>query len=172
MKYIKKQEKIEAVQVRKDNFEEIEEFVGDAEITFRLKKYIGRALHCTVMIRKNGDVLCACENDYIVKCNDELSTCKKELFEREYRSQQTDTVGEEQDDKVTNIMADLVTWVTENYDPFCCGWTAARSFGNSAGVFNDGALYARSWDAYNIAMILGMGIAEPVTEWEIKRGEE
>lgn len=169
MKYIKKQEEIEAVQVRKDNFEEIENFVEDARLIFRSEKYIGCEPYCEIALAKNGFSLRVAEGDYIVKCNDgKLSAYKKEEFEREYCLQQTPDTCKEQENTTEKIIQRLQGWVVENYDPFCCGWTAARSIGNSAGVFNDGALYARSWDAYNVAMILGMAVNEPVIECKIK----
>ena len=58
-------------------------------------------------------------------------------------------------------MAQLVKWVTDNYNPRNCGLNCLDSMGNYGDVFSDGMDCATSWTAYYIGQILGLELEKP-----------
>lgn len=75
----------------------------------------------------------------------------------------------EEKEQLNEFIEKIKKIVEENYDSDECGYTSERSEGNSDDVFSDGESCGRSWLAYEIGLILGMNLEEPVEpkySWE------
>lgn len=59
------------------------------------------------------------------------------------------------------IIEKLKEWVISNYNKNATAYTSERSFGNFDDCFEDGMTCQRSWDAYEIGLILGMDLEDP-----------
>ena len=83
MKYRKKPIEIEAIQFKRDCFEDINEFTEGNATNFRTEKCINGKSYCE--IKTLGGLMTATEGDYIIKgVNGEFYPCKPDIFEKTY----------------------------------------------------------------------------------------
>ena len=83
MKYRKKPVVIEAIQFKKDCFEEIKEFTEGNAFNFRTEKCMDGKSYCEIKTLEG--TMTATEGDYIIKGVDgEFYPCKENIFKKTY----------------------------------------------------------------------------------------
>ena len=83
MKYIKKPVEIEAVQFRRNNWNEIRSFTNDTSHTLRIEKSIAGIATCIIPTLEGKHI--AHEGDWIIKgVKGEFYPCKPDIFEMTY----------------------------------------------------------------------------------------
>ena len=83
MKYRKKQVEIEAIQFKRNEFEDINEFTEGNAFNFRTERHINGKSYCE--IKTSVGIITAAEGDYIIKGVDgDFSTCEPDIFEKTY----------------------------------------------------------------------------------------
>ena len=83
MKYRKKPVEIEAIQFKRDCFEDINEFAEGNATNFRTEKCINGRSYCEIKTLEG--LMTATEGDYIIKdVNGEVYPCKPDIFEKTY----------------------------------------------------------------------------------------
>lgn len=74
---------IKAIQLTKENAEEISKFTEGKAYNFRVSKYGNKILYCDVETLEG--IMTATENDYIIKgLRGEYYPCKPDVFEKKY----------------------------------------------------------------------------------------
>ena len=82
-KYRKKPVVIEAIQFRRDCFEDINKFAEGNVINFRTERCINGKSYCEIKTLEG--IMTATEGDYIIKgVNGEFYPCKPDIFEKTY----------------------------------------------------------------------------------------
>ena len=83
MIYEKKPVRIEAIQFKRDCFEDIKKFVGEAAVNFRTERCIGGKSYCDIETLEG--TMTATEGDYIIKgVHGEFYPCKPNIFKETY----------------------------------------------------------------------------------------
>ena len=83
MKYKKKQGEIEAIQFKRNEFEEIDKFTDGKAFNFRTERSMNGKSYCD--IKTSAGTITAAEGDYIIKDVDgEFYLCKPDIFEKTY----------------------------------------------------------------------------------------
>ena len=84
MKYRKKPVEIEAIQFKRNVFEEINEFTKGNAFNFRTERCINGKSYCEIKTLEG--IMTATEGDYIIKgANGEFYLCKPDIFEKTYK---------------------------------------------------------------------------------------
>lgn len=82
-KYRKKPVVIEAIQFKRDCFEDVKNFVGENVVNFRTERCINGKSYCDIETLEG--TMTATEGDYIIKgVNGEFYPCKPNIFEKTY----------------------------------------------------------------------------------------
>ncbi|WP_407453532.1 hypothetical protein [Methanobrevibacter sp.] len=90
MKYRKKPVVIEAIQLTRNNRNEIREFVGRTLIGYWCEKRIDGKVYCELLTLEG--IMTATEGDYIIKgVQGEFYPCKPDIFEATYEEVQDET---------------------------------------------------------------------------------
>ena len=83
MKYRKKQGEIEAIQFKRNEFEDINEFTEGNAFNFRTERHMNGKSYCA--IKTSVGTITAAEDDYIIKGVDgDFYTCEPDIFEKTY----------------------------------------------------------------------------------------
>ena len=83
MKYRKKQGEIEAIQFKRNEFEEIDKFTDGKAFNFRTERSMNGKSYCE--IKTLAGTITAAEGDYIIKGVDgDFYTCEPDIFEETY----------------------------------------------------------------------------------------
>ena len=83
MKYRKKQGEIEAIQFKRNEFEDINEFTNGKAFNFRTERSMNGKSYCD--IKTSTGTITAAEGDYIIKDVDgDFYTCEPDIFEKTY----------------------------------------------------------------------------------------
>lgn len=91
MNYRKKPVVIQAIQLTKDNFEEVEQFIGCARDTFRHytneQRFLSRTKPEGIHIKTLEGLMLASIGDYVIRgVKGEFYPCKPDIFEMTYES--------------------------------------------------------------------------------------
>ena len=82
-KYRKKPVEIEAIQFKRNEFEDINEFTEGNAFNFRTERCINGKSYCEIKTLEG--TMTATEGDYIIKgVNGEFYPCKPDIFEKTY----------------------------------------------------------------------------------------
>lgn len=82
-KYRKKPVVIEAIQFKRDCFEDVKNFVGENVVNFRTERCINGKSYCDIETLEG--TMTATEGDYIIKgVSGEFYPCKPNIFEKTY----------------------------------------------------------------------------------------
>ena len=83
MKYRKKLVEIEAIQFRRNEFEDINEFTEGKAFNFRTERHMNGKSYCEIKTLEG--TITAAEGDYIIKGVDgDFYTCEPDIFEKTY----------------------------------------------------------------------------------------
>ena len=83
MKYRKKLVEIEAIQFKRNEFEDINEFTEGNAFNFRTERCINGKSYCEIKTLEG--TITAAEGDYIIKdVNGDFFTCESDIFEKTY----------------------------------------------------------------------------------------
>ena len=83
MKYRKKQGEIEAIQFKRNEFEDIDKFTNGKAFNFRTERSMNGNSYCD--IKTSAGTITAAEGDYIIKGVDgDFYTCEPDIFEKTY----------------------------------------------------------------------------------------
>ena len=83
MKYRKKPVEIEAIQFRRNEFEDIDKFTNGKAFNFRTERHMNGKSYCEIKTLEG--IITAAEGDYIIKgVNGDFYTCEPDIFEETY----------------------------------------------------------------------------------------
>lgn len=83
MKYRKKLVEIEAIQFKRNEFEDIDKFTNGKAFNFRTERHMNGKSYCEIKTLEG--TITAAEGDYIIKDVDgDFYTCKSDIFEETY----------------------------------------------------------------------------------------
>lgn len=83
MKFRKKPQNIEAIQFKRDCFEDVKEFTNGKAFNFRTERCMNGRCYCD--LRNLNRVMTVVEGEYIIKdASGGFFTCKPDSFEKDY----------------------------------------------------------------------------------------